>query len=732
MPKFPHYQQHDETDCGPTCLRMLAKYHGKNIPLSLLRSRSHTNRQGSTLSALSHAAETIGLRTMIAALHFDTLRYEAPLPCIVHWQQNHFVVVYEISRKHITIADPEYGIKKLPHNEFIKAWTQPGSNGEEPQGGVLLAEPTPDFFAETDELITDKTGFGFLWNYIKRYKQLLGQLIIGLFAASLLQLIFPFLTQALVDVGVMQQNISFVYMVLAAQLLLFAGRTAIEFIRSRILLHFGTRVNIALVADFLSKLMRLPIGFFDERTTGDLLQRIDDHRRIENFMTVSSLSTLFSTINLLVFGAVLLYYSPMVFAVFAAGTLLHILWVLPFMKKRRQLDHQRFDRLNDHQSKLLQLLGGIREIKLNNDQTRKRHEWERVQASLFRVNLRSLSLEQYQQGGGIFINELKNILITFLAAQQVIQGNLTLGMLMAVSYIIGQLNSPVSQLLAFFKAAQDAKISLERMGEIHTQKDEHNPDAEKSAPLPDGGDIHIQNLTFGYGAPDTLPALQNVSFSLPHGKITALVGASGGGKSTLIKLLLKFYEARSGTIKINDYNLTQINNDIWRKQCGVVMQNGFVFSDTILGNITLNDEQADGERLMQALRISNLPDVLENLPEGLHTKIGEEGLELSGGQKQRVLIARAIYKNPRFLFFDEATNALDAENERIIMQNLQAFFKGKTVLIAAHRLSTVQNAHQIVVLHKGEVVEVGTHQSLLEKKGVYYNLVKNQLDRLGS
>lgn len=726
MARFPFYKQLDMMDCGPTCLRMIAKYYGKHYSLQYLREHSYIDREGVSLSGISDAAEHIGMHTLAVRLDFDKLKDEVPLPCIAHWRQRHFVVVHKITRNRVHVADPAFGLVKYKKSEFLRGWVSTRNEGVD-EGILLLLEPTPEFYEYEGEKL-DRTGFGFLFAYLWKYQSFLVQLFLGLFVGSILQVIFPFLTQSIVDIGINNQNINFVYLVLIAQLMLFAGRTAVEFIRSWILLHISTRINISLISDFLIKLMRLPIGFFDTKMVGDLLQRIGDHRRIEHFLTNSSLNVVFSLFNLVVFALVLVYYSFQIFAVFVIGSVLHIIWVIIFLKKRRTLDFKRFDQLASNQSTLIQLINGMQEIKMNNYEKQKRWEWERIQAALFRVNIQSLALEQYQQAGALFVNEGKNILITFIAAKEVIDGNITLGGMMAITYIIGQLNAPISQMIGFLQDAQDAKISLERLGEIHNKEDEEAKDMGRIGMLPEERHLTLDKLSFRYGGPQSDLVLKNIDLIIPEGKVTAIVGTSGSGKTTLVKLLLKFYPASSGKIRLGEVSLDNIENRLWRQKCGAVMQDGFIFSDTIAQNIAVSDEYVDKRKLLRAVKTANIQEFIETLPLTYNTKIGQEGVGLSGGQKQRILIARAVYKDPDYLFFDEATSALDANNEKIIMENLNQFFQGRTVVVVAHRLSTVKNADQIIVLHRGELTERGNHEALVEKRGAYYHLVKNQLE----
>ena len=724
---FQFYQQINQKDCGPTCLRMVSNHYGKSISQQKIIKLSETNRSGSSLSNIATAAEQIGFRTLGVKLNFEKLKNEAPLPCIIHWNQNHFVVAYKVKGNTVYVADPAHGLLEYAKEEFIKHWIGNNASTKTEEGIALLLEPTPALEETACDDKEEEKGLGFLFQYVFRYKQFLWQLVLSLLVASTLQLIFPFLTQSIVDVGIQNQDVHFITLILIAQLCLFIGRIATEFIRSWILLHLSTRINISLVSDFFIKLMKLPISYFDVKMTGDLMQRINDHKRIETLLTTTSLSVLFSFFNLIIFGIVLAWYSLSIFSIFFLGSILYIGWVMIFLKKRKDLDYKMFPQLSDERSKVIELITGMQEIKLHNAERKKRWSWEYIQARLFKVKIKSLSLEQTQSIGSNFINELKNIFIIFLSARLVIDGNITLGMMMAISYIIGQLNAPIQQLIGFVYSYQDAKIALERLSEIHNKEDEDNINDEKSSEILPNKDISLSDVSFRYTG-STESVLKKINLSIPHKKTTAIVGASGSGKTTLMKLLLRFYQPEDGEIGYGEQNLEQFTQSAWRDKCGVVMQEGYIFNESIAENVALGEDNIDKEKLGYAVTIANIKDFIESLPLAYNTKIGMEGVGMSTGQKQRILIARAVYKNPDIIFFDEATSALDAKNERVIMDNLNTFFKDKTAIVIAHRLSTVKNADQIVVLDEGKIVEKGTHAALVKLQGSYYNLVKNQLD----
>lgn len=735
---FPFYQQLDTMDCGPTCLRIIAKYYGRSYTLQKLREKCFINREGVSLLGISDAAESIGFRTQGVRITFPQLINDLSFPVILHWNQNHFVVCYGIKKKkgfketnqkreyEFKISDPARGKYIVDQEGIMKCWASTKQDGEN-VGIALILSPTSAFY-EHDEGQEGTSNFRFFLNYLFPYKPQLLQLTVGLFLGSVFSMILPFLTQAIIDQGVNNNNLSLITLILIAQLILSITQMAVTFLQNWITLHMNTRISITLISDFLAKLMKLPLRFFDSKNIGDIMQRIGDHSRIQTFMTSTTLTTVFSFFNFIVFSIVLAYYNLQILFVFVVGNILYVAWILLFLRYRRKLDNSRFTQAAANQGNIVQLITGMQEIKFNNSEKQQRWKWEAIQVRLFKINIKSTALEQYQQMGSIFFSQTTTLFVSYLSAKAVIDGQITLGMMLSISYIIGQLSAPISQIIAFSKSLQDAKISLERLNEIHNIEDEEQTIDNKINELPQDKTIAVENVSFSYAGAERDYVLENFSLTIPANKVTAIVGASGSGKTTLVKLLLGFYSPLKGDIKIDNVSIGDINPHLWRQQTGVVMQEGFIFSDTIANNIAVGEESIDKMKLANAVETANIGDFIRLLPLKYNTKIGMEGNGISQGQKQRLLIARAVYKNPDFLFFDEATNALDANNERIIMKNLSDFYTGRTVVIVAHRLSTVRNADKIVVLDHGKIVEEGTHAELTEMKGAYYTLVKNQLE----
>lgn len=733
-------------DCGPTCVRMIAKYYGKSYKGNGIRQIAGFGKNGVSLLGISEAAENIGFRTRAVQVSFDQLISSASTPCILHWNQNHFVVLVSEKRswrgRGVMIADPAKGIAKMDRKDFLKQWISSTDESGEGQGVALLLEPTALFFKSEGEQENNekKLSWGMVLQYVRNSRWELSQVFLAILITSVFQLIFPFLTQSIVDTGINTQNLQYITIVLAAQLMLVFSRTVIDFIRSRLLLNISVKINFSLLSDFWIKLTRLPISYFDSYRTGDTFQRLGDTKKIESFLTGSALNTFFSLFNFVIFGLVLVKYNVLLFAVFTAGSVLYFAWIRLFMRFRRKINYQTFQLSAKENTVALQLVQGMQELKLNNAENLKRWEWENVQASIFKLNVKSLSYSQLQQAGSLFINEGKNVVITFMVASMVVSGQLTLGAMLAVQYIIGQLNGPIEQFIGFLQTAQDAKISLERLNEVHRLPDEETKIKEGEQGeyyLPESRSILISDLSFSYPGAGDDPVLDKISLSIPEGRTTAIVGVSGSGKTTLLKLLLKFYDTFKGEITIGDYRhfeeghglrFRYISPSFWRRQCGAVLQDGYIFNDSIASNIAVGYENPDFEKLIAACKMANILSFIESLPNGFNTKLGTDGVGISQGQKQRLLIARAVYKDPQYLFFDEATNSLDANNEKAIVENLQQFFNGRTVVIVAHRLSTVKNADKIVVLHEGKIVEEGSHAELSALRGRYFELVRNQLE----
>lgn len=725
--------QHDQMDCGPACLAMIAQMHGKEYSLQYLKENSFISREGVSLLELSDTAKNIGFETFSAKLTIEELK-QMHLPCILHWNQNHYVILNKISKSIFSkkiffkIIDPAHGTIILNEDKFKLSWLSNNTKGI-----ALFLNPTEKFY-NLNPISKSRLHTKHLFNYLKPYKRQLSIMFLMLLAGSIITLIFPFLTQNLIDKGVYTKNLNTITIILLAQLSLFFGSITIEIIRNWLMLYVGTKINITIISDFLKKILRLPIKFIDSKTIGDFTQRIQDHERIENFLTSQSLLTFFSIITFSVFFGVLWYYDFKILIVYIILTILAIAWSYYFLKKRKILDYFKFQQRGENQESIYEIFNGMTEMKLNQLEDFKRKEWEKIQHKLFKTNIRILKLNQFQLSGFEFLNQIKNILVTFLAATYVVKGIMTLGELLSVAYIIGEMNSPVNQLVNFFRSLQDAKLSLERLNEVQSHPEEEQEEYKKllsekiiSKNGTEKG-IKLDQVSFRYGGPRSPFVLKDISIFIPQGKITAIVGASGSGKTTLMKLLLKFYEPTHGTVFINGENLENISPKNLRENCGIVMQDGFIFSDIIERNIATSDENINKEKLKAATKMANIKDFIESLPLGYNTKIGASGIGISGGQKQRILIARAVYKNPQYILLDEATSALDAENEGIIHNNLQKFFQGKTVVIIAHRLSTVKNADQIIVLDKGKVIETGTHVELTQNRNHYYELVKNQLE----
>lgn len=730
MRLFPHFSQFDSADCGPSCLRIISKYYGREIQLGDFRELCNIGKEGVSVLGICNAAEAVGFSTAAVQLSFETLQQKATLPCVAYWEQNHFVVIYKITSKYVYISDPGSSRQKLTIADFLKSWIIQQDDAE-PSGVVMLLQPLPSFFEKKEQVKSGndkKDGLRYVYKHLFIYKKILIQVAIGMAFATVLQLLMPFLTQSLVDWGIYAKDVSFIYLILAGQLAIFAGQIVIDFIQNWLLLYMGARVNVTMVSEFLNQIMQMPLKYFDTKLSGDLLQRIEDHKRIEKFLTSRTLSMAFHMVVFISFSAVLFVYDLTIFLVFILASCLYLAWIIIFYNKRKVLDFKRFRELSKNQSQQIEIINGMQDIKLHNAERLKRSEWRDIQARLFSINIQYQSVEQYQRLGAKFINNLKNILITFIAAKYVMQDQLSFGQMLAIQFIIGELNQPLNAAIEFIQSYQEAKISLDRVGEIQDTAVTLPVDAAVPDEAIVSGSIYIRNLSFRYGGTHFYDVLKDVNLTIPKGKVTAIVGLSGSGKTTLLKLLMKFYEPVRGEILVDDRSISTIDERLWREKCGSVLQDGYIFSDTIAKNIALGYDVIDEEKLQRAIHTANISGFIDSLPLGLTTKIGPEGMGLSQGQKQRLLIARAVYKDPEYLFFDEATNALDANNEKTIISNLNNFFKGKTVVVVAHRLSTVKDADNIYVMQDGDVVESGNHQELVFRKGFYYTLIQNQLE----
>lgn len=730
--KFPFFRQHDQYDCGPTCIRIIAKYYGKSFTSEHLRHVCNITMEGTSARGIVEGAESIGFQALPALINYDTLRDELPLPCICYWRDRHFIVVYKVTKKKVYVSDPLHGLLSYTKDEFIKGWQNRKDTDVNNEGIVIFLEPTPDFYRNPGD--KNPKGIRKILSYLAKDKKYLIQISFGLIAATIIQFIFPFLTQAIVDKGIATQDLNFIYVILLAQITLFLSSSMFSFVQNWLLLFVGSRASIMIATDYLRKLLKKPLSFFDSKTAGDILQRINDSTKIETLIS-NAPYTIFSYLNAFVFLLVIFYYDTTIFIIFVIGILLYVFWVQFFMKKRAELDFKRFDENASTNTSLMQIVNGISEVKVNNSELRRVWAWEEIRVRLHKTAVANLKLAQIQQIGGTTINELKNIIITFLAAKGVIDGDLTLGMMLAIQYIVGQINTPLNNTLTFIRELQDAKLSVDRFSDIDFVTDEEVEMNKKDllSPKNEPEDIVFEDLSFRYGGPQSPMVLKNINLTIPKGKVTAIVGMSGGGKTTLLKLLLKLYLPTAGKLKIGSLDIRSVDSYSWRALCGTVMQNGYIFTDTVSRNITESNPLGyyDEQKILEAVDIANIRDFIEDHPAGYNARIGppgSSGRSLSGGQAQRILLARAVYKDPKYIFLDEATSALDANNEMKIMENLNKFYIGKTVVIIAHRLSTVKDADQIVVLKDGEVVETGQHEDLITKEGHYYTLVKNQLE----
>ncbi|MBB4807116.1 ATP-binding cassette subfamily B protein [Chryseobacterium defluvii] len=715
---FPFFKQLDSQDCGFACLKMISKHYGIDISNSnSALSESNLLKQGITISDLNYTSEKLGYKPLVIKLNFEDVLENAPLPAIFFWNQNHFVVVYKITQEKVYVADPAFGKTVYSKNEFLKGWTQ-----EKTEGIILLLEPTEMLFENSSTEKSNKGSLEYVTQYLKKHKTQLFLIALTLLISSSIELIFPFFTQKILDKGVALKNVSFIYLILIAQVVVFISRVGLEFYRSWLFIHISSRISLSIISDFLIKLMKLPLKFFNSKNIGDLTQRIQDHKRIEEFLSKDLIQTVFSIFSIVIYSFILLYFNVSIFLIVFISTIIELLWIFRFLKKIKILDQKTFSLQAKDQNKIYELINSMQEIKLNNLEENKRNEWQKIQTTIYLNNIDKLKINQ-QYESYRFISFFQTILVVFVSSMAVMNGTLTIGSMLAVMFILGGINAPISQLINFVLQYQLVKVSFERLNEIHNRPDEENP--SKVSSLSEIQDIEIQNINFSYD--NTNYILKDISLKIPKGKTTAIVGVSGSGKTTLLKLLLKFYKPQKGNLYLHETPLEELENTLWRNKCGVILQDSFIFSDTISYNIAL-EENVNQEKLLNAVKLANVDDFIDKLPLKLNTIIGSEGVGISHGQRQRILIARAIYKDPDYLFFDEATNSLDAKNERIIVENIDQYFKNKTMIVVAHRLSTVKNADQIIVLDNGEIIERGNHDELIRSKGKYFELIQNQLE----
>lgn len=720
---FPFEYQLDSRDCGPACLKIITRHFGKYYSLQHLRDLCGITREGVSFLDLSYGAEKIGLHSLAIKTDIQNLHLKVPLPCIIHWQNSHFIVVYKTTKSKIYVSDPAKGLIRYSYDEFKKGWYKKG----EDSGAIMAVEPMADFMQRDLEEKTERgKTFENVLGYFKPYRKNFSTIFVVMIIATALQGLLPFISKAVIDVGIQTRDLEFINLVLIANIVIILSVAISSAVRDWLLLHITARVNISLISDYLIKLMQLPVTFFENKMIGDILQRAQDHERIRSFIMNSSLNLIFSTLTFVTFGIILLVFNTIIFYIFLAGSLLYIAWVMAFLKVRKKLDWEYFNLISLNQSYWVETVGAIQDIKINNYEKQKRWKWENIQAKLYKVNLKVLNITNAQNLGAQFIQSLKNLAITFYCAKAVIVGDITFGVMISTQFIIGMLNAPLTQFIGFIISAQYAKISFLRINEIHQLKDEEDIAVTNKMNIADSRNLVIRNLSFQYSQNSPF-VLKQINLIIPEGKTTAIVGGSGSGKSTLLKLLLRLYQPSFGDILIGNINISNISLREWRNQCGVVLQDGKIFNDSIQNNIVLGEEEVDYQRLKEAVKIAHISGEIEQMPQGYHTKIGEVGRGLSGGQKQRLLIARALYKSPSFLFLDEATNALDAINEHQIVKALSMAFDKRTVVVIAHRLSTIMHADQIVVLKDGFISEVGNHQELMTKKKHYYDLVSKQM-----
>ena len=732
MGSFRQVFQTDSMDCGAACLCMIARHYGKKYSMRFFRENAHISREGISMLGLSMAAEKVGFRTLSAKITVEQLAEQIALPCILHWDGRHYVVCHRVSGKGsdrvFHICDPAIGKIRVRGDELRSHWLS-GHLGEEEVGLAMQLEPAPDFREKQPEDPADGFGLLFFSRYILPHKWQLAGLLFGALVVMTMGYFLPFISQSVVDIGILGRNMDFIVLMMAMQLMISFSQTTVMFMQGWVSLHVNTVINVRLISDYLGKLARMPLPFFEVRTLGDILQRIGDHDRIKSFLMNDLTDIVFATVTFVTFSVVLGIYNWRILAIFLLGNTAYALWVVSFMHYRRELDNRVFQQSATLQNNMVQFIRGMQEIKLNNLEERKCREWESLQAGLYRLGRRGLMIGQVQQAGLLVFSTTTGIAISYMTARRVVDGEMTLGMMTSLSFILGQVSGPIGSFIGFIQRYQDARISLERLGDIHARKEGGMDEGTGRNGMPTGKDIRFRNVSFSYNGMDRDMVLKDISFTIPQGHVTAIVGRSGCGKTTLMKLMQGFYQPVHGTVEVGGTPLPDISLREWRTHLGAVMQDGYIFSDSIAGNVAV-DEDADMARVEDALEAVNMKGFVHSLPNGTDTKIGEDGLQLSQGQRQRILLARVIYKRPEYIFLDEATNSLDTKNENDIMAYIKKNLKGHTVIIVAHRLSTIRDADSIVVLENGRVAEQGVHSQLLCNKGIYYQLVQAQLDNI--
>ncbi|MEE1298103.1 MAG: peptidase domain-containing ABC transporter [Muribaculaceae bacterium] len=721
MYKIKAFRQLEHSDCGITCIRIIAYFYGVDIPLKFLRSICDISRVGISIRDILSATKKIGFEANAVKVSAEDI-LKMPLPAILYWENKHYIVLYKIKNNKFYIADPGRGKLILDNEEFLNSWLYGNS-----MGLAIVLAPKEEFY-NIDFGIKDSSESGLFKlakkSISKHLKRFIAVIVLSI-VVMLADMITPLIFQSTIDEGIEGKDINLVWVLCLSQFLIFIGYSLSDNVINIILTKTGLKVSIDMMNEYLSKLISFPISFFDRKVNSDFIQKIEDQNRIKNFLIDFPSSAFLTGINIVVFSAMLIYYNYIIFLILLAATFLGFLWTKTFLQKRENIDYSYFYYSSNNRNNIYELINGMQEIKINNAHNIRIAKWKETQLKINELSFKTVLLKMLVNGGNSVLSRIKDIIITGACATLVIKGNMSVGEMMTISYITGRLSSPFSYILNSLNTMQDATMSYERIDEIINKPLDNKSKYKEHDNIQS---IIFSNVSFKYPGSYSPYVLKDINITIPQGKVTAIVGCSGSGKSTLLKLMLGFYIPQKGDIYAGKYNMSDIDTDNWISRCGVVMQNGFIFSGTILENIALSDSKPDINRVKYVTNLACINEFIDTLPMGYHTKIGVTGVELSGGQKQRILIARAVYKNPSFIFLDEATNALDAKNERVIVENLNEFYKGRTVVIVAHRLSTVKNADNIIVLEGGRVAETGNHESLIAQRGAYFNLVRNQLE----